>query len=122
MKLDVRHLVQLAAVAQAGGVTEGAALLGFSQPALSRTLSMLEKRVGEPLFVKGRRPLQPTPLGRALAEYGQLILAASRAGTIEAIAAEPASVAKPKSKRKAVTAPRAAPVKRKPSRPRKATA
>src|SRR6266478_5987589 len=46
MKLDVRHLVQLAAVAQAGGVTEGAALLGLSQPALSRTLSMLEKRVG----------------------------------------------------------------------------
>ena len=78
MKLDVRHLVQLAAVAQAGGVTEGAALLGLSQPALSRTLSMLEKRVGEPLFVKGRRPLQPTPFGRALAEHGQLILAASR--------------------------------------------
>ena len=53
MKLDVRQLVQLAAVAQAGGVTEGAALLGLSQPALSRTLSMLEKRVGEPLFVSG---------------------------------------------------------------------
>ena len=44
------------------------------------------------------------------------------AGTIEAIAAEPASVAKPKSKRKAVAAPRAAPAKRKPGRPRKTTA
>jgi hypothetical protein len=44
------------------------------------------------------------------------------AGTIEAIAAEPASVAKPKSKRKAVATPRAAPVKRKPGRPRKSTA
>jgi DNA-binding transcriptional LysR family regulator len=78
MKLDERHLVQLAAVAQAGGVTEGAALLGLSQPAVSRTLSMLEKRVGEPLFLKGRRPLQPTPLGRALADHGQVMLAASR--------------------------------------------
>lgn len=78
MKLDERHLVQLAAVIQAGGVTEGAALLGLSQPAVSRTLSMLEKRIGEPLFVKGRRPLQPTPLGRALAEHGQTMLTASR--------------------------------------------
>ena len=38
MKIDERHLVQLAAVVQAGGVTEGAALLGLSQPAVSRTL------------------------------------------------------------------------------------
>ncbi len=39
---------------------------------------MLEKRVGEPLFIKGRRPLQPTPLGIALAEHGLTMLAASR--------------------------------------------
>ncbi len=42
-------------------------MLGLTQPAMSRTLGQLEKRVGEPLFVKGRRPLQPTALGRALA-------------------------------------------------------
>ena len=78
MKIDERHLVQLAAVVQAGGVTEGAAMLGLTQPAVSRTLSMLEKRLGEPLFLKGRRPLQPTPLGRALADHGQAMLAASR--------------------------------------------
>jgi DNA-binding transcriptional LysR family regulator len=78
MKVDERHLIQLAAVVQTGGVTEGAALLGLSQPAVSRTLSMLEARVGEPLFVKGRRPLQPTPLGRALADHGQTMLSASR--------------------------------------------
>jgi len=78
MKLDERHLIQLAAVVQAGGVTEGAALLGLSQPAVSRTLTMLEKRLGEPLFVRGRRPLQPTPFGRALATHGQTMLTASR--------------------------------------------
>ncbi|HEV7307226.1 LysR family transcriptional regulator [Ensifer sp.] len=78
MKIDERHLVQLAAVVKAGGVTEGAALLGLSQPSISRTIAMLEKRLGEPLFVKGRRPLQPTPLGRALADYGQVMLSASR--------------------------------------------
>lgn len=78
MKIDERHLVQLAAVVKTGGVTEGAALLGLSQPAVSRTLSMLEARIGEALFVKGRRPLQPTPLGRALADHGQTMLSASR--------------------------------------------
>src|SRR5260370_41808908 len=75
MKLDERHLAQLAAVVQAGGITEGAALIGMTQSALSRTLAMLEKRIGEPLFVKGRRPLRPTALGRALADQGQVVLA-----------------------------------------------
>jgi len=78
MKIDERHLIQLAAVVKTGGVTEGAALLGLTQPAVSRTLSMLEKRVGEPLFIKGRRPLQPTPFGLSLAEHGFVMLAASR--------------------------------------------
>jgi DNA-binding transcriptional LysR family regulator len=78
MKIDERHLIQLAAVVKTGGATEGAALLGLAQPAVSRTLSMLEKRLGEPLFHRGRRPLQPTPLGRSLAEHGLVMLAASR--------------------------------------------
>lgn len=81
MKIDERHLIQLAAVVQAGSVTEGADLLGMTQPAVSRTLSTLEKRLGDALFVKGQRPLQPTPLGRALAEQGQVMLAASRKAT-----------------------------------------
>lgn len=78
MKIDEAHLVQLAAVVQYGGVTEGASFLNMSQPAVSRTLALLEKRLGQPLFVKGRRPLQPTTLGQALADHGQVILAASR--------------------------------------------
>jgi DNA-binding transcriptional LysR family regulator len=78
MKLDERHLVQLAAVVDAGGVTEGAASMGISQPALSRTLALLEKRIGEPLFVPGRRPLQPTAIGRQLAVHGRAILTSSR--------------------------------------------
>lgn len=78
MKLNERHLMQLAAVLDAGGVSEGAAVLGLTQPAVSRSLAMLEARVGEPLFVKGRRPLQATPLGLQLATQGRVIIAASR--------------------------------------------
>ncbi|MCM2293813.1 LysR family transcriptional regulator [Allorhizobium sp. BGMRC 0089] len=81
MKIDERHLVQLAAVVKAGGVVEGAAMLGLTQPAVSRTLALLEKRVGEPLFDRGRRPLQPTPLGRELAQHGMAVIAASRKAT-----------------------------------------
>ena len=81
MKIDERHLVQLAAVIEMGGVTEGAALIGQSQPAISRTISMLEKRIGEPLFIHGRRPLQPTALGRQLAIHGSAILSATRKAT-----------------------------------------
>ena len=54
-------------------MTEAAALIGATQPALSRTVARLEARLGEPLFVRGRRPLQPTPLGRALAEQGSSV-------------------------------------------------
>ncbi len=78
MKLNERHLVQLAAVIEAGGVSEGAALLGMTQPAVSRSLSMLEARIGKPLLVKGRRPLQPTALGAQLAVEGRAILLATR--------------------------------------------
>lgn len=78
MKMDERHLIQLAAVVQAGGVGQAAAVLGMTQPAISRTLGLLEDRLGQELFVKGRRPLQPTALGRALAEHGQAMLTASR--------------------------------------------
>ncbi|KIC21499.1 LysR family transcriptional regulator [Leisingera sp. ANG-Vp] len=79
MKLDPRHLEILAAVVDSGGVTEGAEALGKSQPSLSRTISNLEARVGEPLFVPGRRPLQATELGQLLAAHGRQVLEATQA-------------------------------------------
>ncbi len=77
MKLDPRHLEILAAIVDQGGLTEGADALGKSQPSVSRTLSQLEARIGAPLFKPGRRPLQPTELGLALAEQGQAVLKAN---------------------------------------------
>ncbi len=78
MKISEAHLMQLAAVLDAGSVSAGAQSLGLSQPSVSRALTMLENRVGEPLFVKGRRPLEATALGAQLAAHGRTILAASR--------------------------------------------
>lgn len=78
MIIDPRHLMQLSAVVETGGLTEAAALLGTSQPAISRMLAALEARLGEPLILRDRRPLQPTELGRVLAEQGDVIRLAAR--------------------------------------------
>ncbi len=81
MKFDPRHLEILAAIVDNGGLTEGADALGKSQPSISRTLAMLEARVGSRLFEKNRRPLQPTELCLALAAEGRKVLAANQSAS-----------------------------------------
>lgn len=76
MKLDPRHLEILAAIVDGGGLTEGAQAIGRAQPSVSRTISMLEARIGAPLFEKNKRPLVPTELCLSLAGEGRRILAA----------------------------------------------
>lgn len=81
MKLDPEHLLILAAVVDGGGVVEGAVTVGKSQPSISRTLALLEARIGEPLFDRTRRPLKPTELCETLAAQGRRVLEAQRAAT-----------------------------------------
>jgi DNA-binding transcriptional LysR family regulator len=73
MKLGETQLIHLAAVIDAGSVSKAAEALSKSQPALSRSLSILEAKIGKPLFVAGQRPLQATPLGIQLANHGRRI-------------------------------------------------
>lgn len=75
MKLDSEHLEILAVIVEKGGLTEGAEALGKSQPSVSRTMALLEERLGMPLFEPGRRPLRPTELGASLARIGARIRA-----------------------------------------------
>ena len=81
MKIDPRHLEIVAAIVDSGGLTEGAEMLGKSQPSLSRTLSQLEVRLNAPLFHPGKRPLRPTELGEALAEQGRKVRDAGMVAT-----------------------------------------
>lgn len=78
MKLESEHLEILAMIVEKGGLTEGAEALGKSQPSVSRTIAMLEQRVGAALFEPGRRPLRPTELGASLARLGGRIHALNR--------------------------------------------
>lgn len=55
MKIDSEHLEILAMIVDKGGLTEGAEALGKSQPSVSRTMALLEDRIGAPLFEPGRR-------------------------------------------------------------------
>ncbi len=81
MKLDPRQLEVLAAIVDAGGLTEAARNLGKSQPSLSRSISTLEHRVGAALFQPGKRPLQPTELCQRLADEGRRIGMANAAAS-----------------------------------------
>jgi DNA-binding transcriptional LysR family regulator len=73
MKLDSEHLEILAMICEKGGLTEGAEAMGKSQPSVSRTMALLEDRIGAPLFEPGKRPLRPTELGERLARLGAQI-------------------------------------------------
>lgn len=81
MKIDPNHLQILAAIIDSGGLVEGARALNKSQPSVSRTLSMLESRLGSRLFEKGKRPLRPTELCRQLSVQGRLISEATEAAS-----------------------------------------
>lgn len=54
----------LLAVAEDGAITEAADRIGLSQPALSRRLQQLEDHFGAPLFVRSRRGVELTEIGR----------------------------------------------------------
>lgn len=82
MKLDSEHLEILAVIVEKGGLTEAAEALGKSQPSVSRSMALLENRVGMPLFESGRRPLRPTELGSSLAQLGARIRAANQEASL----------------------------------------
>jgi DNA-binding transcriptional LysR family regulator len=72
MTIDPRRLLQLLAVSDAGGFGKAARGLGISQPALSKSLALLEREVGVKLFDRSRQ-------GASLTTYGELLVERSRA-------------------------------------------
>jgi DNA-binding transcriptional LysR family regulator len=65
--MDLKSLQVLCAVADLGSVSKAAEYVGISQPAASRHLAALETEMGEPLLYRGRRPVQLTQFGTAVA-------------------------------------------------------
>lgn len=76
MQLDPRHLAQLAIIIEKRSFSKAAEALGTTQPALSKVVGDLEKRIGVKLLEQRRNPVLPTPLGSHLANQGYKIRAA----------------------------------------------
>lgn len=69
---------QLAAflhIARTGSFSEAAALQGVSQPALSRTIRMMEEAIGRRLFDRTTRNVALTPAGRELRPIAERMVA-----------------------------------------------
>ena len=66
MQLDVESLRVLLAVLDSGGMTSAARQLHISQSAVSRKVSRLEDRIGQPLLIRDGHDLRPTRAAREL--------------------------------------------------------
>lgn len=81
------NLLRIAlAIHDGGSVSAAAAKLGISQPAASASLARLRGVIGDPLFVKTSRGMDPTPRVRALVDTAREVLAR----VDSAVLAEPA--------------------------------
>jgi DNA-binding transcriptional LysR family regulator len=74
MITTVYHLQQVEAIARRGSFSKAALECNLSQPALSRSIAQLEKRLGVKLFDRSRREVVPTIFGEHLLQKGKPIL------------------------------------------------
>lgn len=72
MTIDPRHLANLLAIATHGSFNRAAAALNLSQPALSKSIALLEHRLGIPVFERTTR-------GSTLTKAGEILLRRARA-------------------------------------------
>lgn len=75
MKLELRHLKLIQAVAEEGSVTKAGHRLFLTQSALSHQLRDAESKLGVPLFKRVTRRMILTPAGERLLQSAQTILA-----------------------------------------------
>jgi len=76
---DLTQLRTFVAVAESGSVSAGAERVFLSQSSVSEQLKKLEERAGQPLFVRGRQGVNPTPAGERLLDHARRIIAMSEA-------------------------------------------
>jgi len=79
MDLDIRSVLQFAAVAEELSFTRAASRLRIAQPWLSTRIRQLERQLGVPLFVRSTRRVELTEEGHALFEKAQPVVGAVRA-------------------------------------------
>jgi len=73
--MELRELVAFVAVAEEGGMSAASRRLHISQPALSQTVSSLERQLGVTLLERSSTGVRPTEAGTALLSEARAILA-----------------------------------------------
>ena len=76
--MDYRKVQLFLAAARYGNLTQAAASMEISQPALSKSIKALEKTLGVRLLERGRFGVSLTPFGQALMAHGRVIEAEMR--------------------------------------------
>ncbi|MGD2007519.1 MAG: LysR family transcriptional regulator [Cellvibrionales bacterium] len=66
-RLDLNLLVSLQVLLEERSVSEAARRMSITQPAMSKTLGRLREAFGDPLFVRSKRGIQPTPRAETIA-------------------------------------------------------
>lgn len=76
--MNPKYLVQLATIVELGSITKAAQKLNTTQPTLSRTIKVIEDRVGGAVLRRGRYGVTPTEIGLRLAKAGREITGSSQ--------------------------------------------
>src|SRR5918999_2033478 len=73
LRLELRYLAALEAIAATGSFGGAADRLGYTQSAVSQQIAALERLVGQPLIDRpgGRRPVGLTEAGSLLLEHSE---------------------------------------------------
>ena len=78
-----RHLENFLVTYEALNLHDAADLKGISQPALSKSLKLLEEEIGAALFIRTSRGLEPTPAGDTLHKYARRLDQDARFASID---------------------------------------
>jgi len=78
MRVELRHLRAVCAIADAGSVTKAAARLGLAPPALTTQLQRIERIFGGKLFHRDHTGVRPTELGELVLARARVLLPAAQ--------------------------------------------
>jgi DNA-binding transcriptional LysR family regulator len=78
MDIDLRQCRHVLALDQHRNFARAAGALGLTQPALTRSLQVLEKSIGARLFDRNRTRVEPTQVGERLIERARLLVNQAR--------------------------------------------
>ena len=72
--MNTRHAQIVLTIVRFGSITAAAKALYITQPTLSQTLKQIETQLGEPIFVRGKSPMELTPAGELYVQAARHIV------------------------------------------------